>query len=118
MEKETTKRKNPTTIQILGLAAIGYILFSSFKKKQPTVKTGVLVYQYQDNAPSGTTQVFSKIGTNVYDDNFNVIYTFKDSRIGMTLTGTKGAEMFSVVIGQSFMNGIPGYVFKYDVQTL
>jgi hypothetical protein len=111
--------KKQSTIKLLGLAAIGYILFSSFKKKSaPMVKTGVLAYQYQDNAPSGTTQVFSKIGTNVYDDNFNVIYTYKDSRIGMTLTGTKGAEMFSVVIGQSFMNGIPGYVFKYDVQTI
>jgi hypothetical protein len=33
----------------------------------------------------------------------------------MTMTGPKGTEMYSVVIGQSFMNGIPGFVFKYDV---
>ena len=109
--------KKNSTIKILGLAAIGYILFSSFKKKQ-TLKGSVQAWNYQDNAPSGTTQVFSKVGTTVYDDNFSVIYKYDNAGTGMTLTGTKGAEMFSVVIGQSFMNGIPGYVFKYDVQTI
>jgi len=117
MEKDTTKQKNISTVQILGIAAIGYILFSSFKKKT-TLKGSVQAWNYQDNAPSGTTQVFSKIGTCVYDDNFNVVYKYTDPGVGMTLTGVKGAEMFSVVIGESFMNGIPGYVFKYDVQTL
>jgi hypothetical protein len=109
--------KKQSTIKLLGLAAIGYILFSSFKKKS-ALKGSVQAWNYQDNAPSGTTQVFSKIGTTVYDDNFSVIYKFKDPGVGMTLTGTKGAEMFSVVIGSSFMNGIPGYVFKNDVQTI
>jgi hypothetical protein len=109
--------KKQSIIKILGLAAIGYILFSSFKKKS-TLKGSVQAWNYQDNGPSGTTQVFSKIGTTVYDDNFNVIYKYTDPGVGMTLTGNKGAEMYSVVIGRSFMNGIPGYVFKYDVQTL
>jgi hypothetical protein len=109
--------KQNSTIKILGLAAIGYILFTSFKKKT-TLKGSVQAWNYQDNAPSGTTQVFSKIGTTVYDDNFNVIYKYKEAGTGMTMTGTKGVEMFSVVIGRSFMNGISGYVFKYDVQTI
>jgi hypothetical protein len=108
--------KKLASIKILGLAVVGYILFSSFKKK--TLKGSVQIYNYQDNAPSGTIQVFSKIGTTVYDDNFSVIYTYTQPGIGMTLTGNKGIEMFSVVIGDSFMNGIAGYVFKNDVQTL
>lgn len=108
--------KKLASIKILGLAVIGYILFSSFKKKP--LKGSVQIYNYQDNAPSGTTQVFSKIGTTVYDDNFSVIYQYTEPGVGMTLTGNKGIEMFSVVIGDSFMNGISGYVFKNDVQTL
>ena len=102
------------TIKLLGGLAIAYILFSSFKKK--TTLTGdVKALLYQGNAPRGTTQVFSKDGTIVYDNNGSIIYTYNTAGIGMTMTGTKGTEMYSVVIGQSFMNGIPGFVFKYDV---
>ena len=104
------------TIKLLGGIAIAYILFSSFKKKT-TLTGSVNVLDYQDNVPSGTTQVFSKDGTQVYDNNGNIIYTYTTAGIGMTMTGTKGTEMYSVVIGQSFMNGIPGFVFKYDVQS-
>ena len=104
------------TLKTLGALAIGWLLFSSFRKKQ--VSGNVKVYDYQENVPSGTTQVFSKIGTVVYDANFNVIYTYDTAGIGMTMTGEKGSEMFSVVIGQSFMNGIAGFVFKNDVITL
>jgi hypothetical protein len=103
------------TIKLLGGLAIAYILFSSFKKKG-TLTGDVKVLDYQDNVPSGTTQVFSKEGTQVYDNNGSIIYTYNTAGIGMTMTGTKGTEMYSVVIGQSFMNGIPGFVFKYDVQ--
>jgi len=105
------------TIKILGGLAVAYILFSSFKKKNTLTGT-VKVFTYQGNAPTGTTQVFSKVGTQVYDNNFNVIYTYDTAGIGMTMTGTKGTEMYSVVIGQSFMNGIPGFVFKNDVQNV
>jgi hypothetical protein len=102
------------TIKLLGGLAIAYILFSSFKKKSLT--GNVKAFIYQGNAPSETTQVFSKEGTQVYDNNFNIIYTYDTAGIGMTMTGSKGTEMYSVVIGQSFMNGIPGFVFKNDVQ--
>jgi len=103
------------TIKLLGGIALAYILFSSFKKKT-SITGSVNVLDYQDNVPSGTTQVFSKVGTQVYDNNGSVIYTYNTAGIGMTMTGTKGTEMYSVVIGQSFMNGIPGFVFKNDVQ--
>ena len=103
------------TIKLLGGLAVAYILFSSFKKKS-TLTGNVKALIYQGNAPSGTTQVFSKEGTQVYDNNFNIIYTYDTAGIGMTMTGTKENEMYSVVIGQSFMNGIPGFVFKNDVQ--
>ena len=104
------------TLKTIGALAIGWLLFSSFKKKP--MSGSVKVYDYQDNVPSGTTQVFSKIGTKVYDANFSVIYTYDTAGIGMTMTGEKGTQMFSVVIGQSFMNGIAGFVFKDDVITL
>jgi len=71
--------KKLANIKILGLAVVGYILFSAFKKK-PLLKGSVQIYNYQDNAPSGTTQVFSKIGTTVYDDNFSVIYKYDETR--------------------------------------
>jgi hypothetical protein len=105
------------TIKLLGGLAIAYVLFSSFKRKS-TLTGSVKAYIYQGNVPTGTTQVFSKEGTQVYDNNFNVIYTYDTAGIGMTLTGTKGVEMLSVVIGESFMNGIPGFVFKNDIQYL
>jgi hypothetical protein len=105
------------TTKIIGGLLLSYVLFSSFKKKT-TLKGDVKAYIYQGNVPTGTTQVFSKEGTQVYDNNFNVIYTYDTAGIGMTLTGTKGVEMLSVVIGESFMNGIPGFVFKNDIQYL
>ena len=104
------------TIKLLGGLAIAYILFSSFKNKG-TLTGDVKVLDYQENVPSGTTQVFSKEGTQIFDNNMDVIYTYDTAGIGMTMTGTKGTEMYSVVIGQSFMNGIPGFVFKNDIQT-
>ena len=104
------------SIKILGGIALAWLLFSAFKKKP--LKSTVKIYDYQDNVPSGTTQVFSKIGTKVYDDNFSVIYTYDTANIGMTMTGEKGTQMYSVVIGRSFMNGIAGFVFKDDVITL
>lgn len=101
----------------LGLGAVAVALLSAFKSK-PALKGSVDVLDYQDNAPSGTSQVFSKVGTQIFDANFDVIYTYDFDGIGMTVTGTKGTEMYSVVIGKSFMNGVAGFVFKYDVNTL
>ena len=101
--------------KILGFAAIGYFLFSSFKNKS---KTGnVLVNDYQGGAPTGTNQVFSNVGTIIYDLNMQPQYTYDTAGIGMTITGNAGSDMYSVVYGANFMNGISGLVFKNDVQT-
>jgi len=104
------------TTKLIGGLLLTYVLFSSFKKKPLT--GNVKAYLHQSNVPTGTTEVFSKEGTQVYDNNFDVIYTYDTAGIGMTMTGVKGTEMLSVVIGQSFMNGIPGFVFKNDIQYL
>jgi len=108
-----------TTKKILGsigLLYVGIILFSSFKKKP--LKGSVLVFDYQSNAPTGTKQVFSKIGTTIIDSNYNVIYTYDTAGLGMTITGTKGSDMYSVVFGQDFMNGQSGYVLINDTQNI
>jgi hypothetical protein len=104
------------TIKLLGGIAIAYILFSSFKKKG-ALTGDVKAYDYQSNTPTNVPQVFSKIGTQVYDNNGSIIYTYDTAGIGMSMTGQKG-DMFSVVIGQSFMNGVAGFVFKNDVQVI
>jgi hypothetical protein len=105
------------TIKLLGGLAVAYLLFSSFKKKS-ALKGDVKAYLYQSNVPSGTTQVFSKEGTLVYDANGRIIYTYNTAGIGMTMTGLRGTDMYSVVIGESFMNGISGFVYKNDVQSV
>ena len=110
--KATTKK----ILGSLGLLYVGVILFSSFKKKPLTGSASA--FDFQSNAPTGTTQVFSKIGTQIFDNNFNVIYTYDTAGLGMTITGTKGVEMYSVVIGKDFANGIAGYVLKNDTQNI
>ena len=98
------------------------VLFSSFKNKSK--KLTATVYVDQTDAPSGTTQVYSKVGTKVYDRNMNVIYTFDTANIGMTKTGINGftsdapVNTYSVVFGDTFENGLPGYVNINDVTIL
>jgi hypothetical protein len=102
------------TLKTLGLVAVGYILFSSFKNK---TKTGsVKAFDYQGGVPSGTQQVFSKVGTIIYDQNMQPQYTYNTAGIGMTITGNAGTEMYSVVYGANFESGISGLVYKTDVQ--
>jgi flagellin-like hook-associated protein FlgL len=98
------------------------VLLSSFKNKNKKL-TGT-VYVDQTDAPSGTTQVYSKVGTKVFDINRNLIYTFDTANIGMTKTGVNGftdnvpANTYSVVFGDTFQNGLPAYVDINDVQIL
>jgi hypothetical protein len=102
-------------IKIIAALGIGYILFSTFKKKTAIAGS---VYQPQSNAPTGTTQVYSNIGTKVYDQNLQVIYTFDQSNIGMTQTGTFKSNMYSVVLGSDFANGVSGFVYITDVNVI
>lgn len=99
---------------ILGLGA-AWVIFSSFKKG--TTKTGS-VYVGQSNAPTGSVQVYSKVGTNVYDQNMNLLYTYDTENLGMTNTGVFKSNMYSVVIGSDFMNGVSGFVYMNDVNTI
>ena len=104
-------KKNYLTWALLAVG--GFVLFSSFKKKAATG----LVYVGQSNAPTGTEQVYSKVGTKVYDINSNLVYTYDTANLGMTVTGSKN-DMYSVVIGDDFANGIAGFVYKADVNSI
>jgi len=93
------------------------VLFSSFKNKGKKL-TGT-VYVDQTDAPSGTTQVYSKVGTKVYDRNMNVIYTFDTANIGMTfISMNPEGTIASIVFGDTFQNGLPGFVYVNDVKTI
>lgn len=105
------------SIKIAAYLFGGYILYSLLKKKQSTPLTGS-TWIPQSNAPTGSTQVFSKANTVVYDQNMNPIFEYDTPNLGMTNTGTFKDNMYSVVIGDSFMNGISGFVYKTDVNTL
>jgi hypothetical protein len=98
------------TIAVLGL---GIILFSSFRNKKvpPTGRRGYII---PSNLPTGVRLVYSMVGTIVYDRNFNEIYTYDNPNYGLAVTGTQG-EMYSVIIGNDFLNGISGFVFKNQV---
>ena len=104
-------KKNYLNWLLLGIG--GVILFSSFRKKSLVGS----VYVGQSNAPTGTSQVYSNIGTKIYDQNGNVIYTYDTANLGMTVTGSKG-DMYSVVIGSDFANGISGFVNKQEVNVI
>jgi hypothetical protein len=99
-----------------GILAGIFLLFNSFKKADKKNLVGS-VYIPQSNTPTGTVQVFSLVGTRIFDYNKNVIYTYDTANIGMTVTGLNGG-IYSVVIGDSFMNGIAGFVNQKDVQTI
>lgn len=99
----------------LGVLAGIFLVFNSFKKADKNKVSGSVLIP-QSNYPSGTYQVYSNVGTRIFDYNKNVIYTYDTANIGMTVTGLTGG-IYSVVIGDSFMNGISGFVNQEDVQS-
>lgn len=100
----------------VGILAGVFLLFNSFKKANKKQLSGS-VYIPQSNTPTSTEQVYSNIGTRIFDYNKNVIYTYDTANLGMTVTGLSSG-VYSVVIGDSFMNGIAGFVNQEDVQTI
>lgn len=104
-------KKNYLNWLLLGIG--GILLYSSFKKKG----TVGAMFVGQTNAPTGTSQVYSNVGTKIYDQNANVIFVYDTANLGMTVTGQKG-NMYSVVIGADFANGIAGFVNKEDVKSI
>lgn len=99
----------------IGLLAGAVILFSSFKNKRGTKAGSPLINQV--DAPTGTQQVYSKVGTRLFDLNKQIIMTYDFEGAGMTVTGYKDG-VYSVVYGDTFENGLPAYVNANDVITL
>jgi hypothetical protein len=102
------------TLVTIGLLGAAYIIFSSFKKA--TKLTGS-VFVGQSNAPTGTRQVYSNVGTKIYDKNNNLIYTYDTANLGMTVLGSTGSKL-NVVIGSDFANGQSGFVDSSEIQTI
>jgi hypothetical protein len=96
----------------VGLLAAAVLLFSSFKKKIGVHSDVPLISQV--DAPTGTTQVYSKVGTRLFDLNKNTVKVFDTAGLGMTVTGFDNG-VYSVVYGDTFMNGLPAYVNANDV---
>jgi hypothetical protein len=96
----------------VGLLAAAFLLFSSFKKKSLTGT--VLVGQV--DPPTGSQQVYSKVGTRLFDKNGDTVLTYDQAGLGMTVTGLTNG-VYSVVYGDTFYNGLPAYVNVNDVIT-
>ena len=97
----------------IGLLAGAFILFSSFKKKATTAG---IVLVGQVDPPTGSKQVYSKVGTRLFDKNGNTVLTFDTAGLGMTVTGLNNG-VYSIVYGDTFYNGQPAYVNATDVIT-
>ena len=95
-----------------GLLAGALLLLSSFKNKKKT-KAGIPLISQVD-APTNSQQVYSKIGTRLFDLNKNIIMTYDYEGAGMTVTGYADG-VYSVVYGDTFQNGLPAYVNANEV---
>ena len=103
---------NKSILVKIGLLAGAVILFSSFKNKKK-ISAGIPLIS-QIDAPTNSQQVYSKIGTRLFDLNKNIIMTYDYEGAGMTVTGYADG-VYSVVYGDTFQNGLPAYVNANDV---
>jgi hypothetical protein len=94
----------------IGILALYLMLKDNGKAKKSKGK--LLIGQL--NAPTGSIQAYSKVGTEVYNRNFKVLYKYDFAGGGMTITG-KTLDAYDVVFGDNFDSGTPGWVFKKDV---
>jgi len=85
------------------------VLLSSFKKASK--KKGYII---PSNIPAGAKVVFSKTGTIIFDKDMNEVYVYDNPDFGMAVTGEKG-EMYAVIGGFDYLEGIKGFVLKSDV---
>ena len=88
------------------------LILLAFKNKKKGYKTYNLIGQ--GNAPAGSKQCYSKVGTKVYNLDGRVIFTFDFLGSGLTITG-ETAEKYKIVLGDSFANGVTGTVYKNSV---
>lgn len=103
---------NKNILVKLGLLVAGAYLLMSFKKKD-TRRGGIPLINQLD-APTGTQQVYSKIGTRLFDLNKNTVVVYDFDGAGMTVTGFSNG-VYSVVYGLTFENGLPAFVNATDV---
>jgi hypothetical protein len=107
------KKFNYTYI-LLGIGAL--VLLSTFKKK---ALAGLgLIYRDQTDPPAGTKQVYSKVGTKLYNRNGDLIYTYNEANLGMSIVGVEKNGTLSVVFGDTFDQGLPAFVKSNEVQYL
>ena len=97
----------------IGLAALAIYLLSSFKNKPKL--TGIVLVG-QGNSPTGSKQVYSKVGTRLFDKNGGTVLVYDQAGLGMTVTGENNG-VYSIVYGDTFSNGLPAYVNVNDVIT-
>ena len=97
-----------------GLLAGALLLLSSFKNKNNKKRSAGVPLINQIDAPTGTQQVYSMVGTRLFDKNNNIVKTYDVEGAGMTVTGYENG-MYSIVYGDSFQNGLPAYVNQEDV---
>ena len=104
---------NKQALYILGLIA-GIFLLSSFTKTKN--KSVVLSDLFSDGDP----EVYSKIGTKVYDNNGKVLYTYDTAGVGMKIAYTYDNQYF-VIYNYTNENDPSTYSYGYvnfnDVQT-
>lgn len=96
---------------IVGSLALIYFL-SKNKSSKKVYRTSVLIGQL--NSPVGSKQVYSKVGTKVFNLNGKNIFTYDFAGAGMTITGEK-SDRYMIVFGDDFLQGQSGYVFKNSV---
>jgi len=100
-------------IKILLAVALGFFIYKKVAAKPAGPKrSGAII---PSNLPTGVKLVYSMADTIVYDRAFMPIYEYETKNYGMAVTGEPYRDMYDVVIGNDFLNGIPGRVFKVNV---
>jgi len=109
------EKKDNSLYIYLGLAAV--VLFYTLRKKVVTETKKITEYfKAQTDPPSNTYQVYSKIGTKLYDRDGQLIYTYDTSNLGMTVIGTESNGTLNIVFGETFQTGLPAFVLPNEVQ--
>ena len=106
------KKQIPLYIGI-GIALI--FLYKYLNKKKLVPDFSGYQYFFQKNAPKNSIGIFLNMGGQVYDENFNVIYTqLNNNFTGYTVTG-ESSNTYNVIFGDNYETGIRAIIFKTDV---
>jgi hypothetical protein len=100
-------------IKVLALIALGYLIYKKVAAKPAAPRrSGAII---PSNVPTGAKLVYSMSDTQVFNRAFEVIYEYENKNYGMVVTGYPYPDMYDVVFGNDFLNGIPGRVFRVNV---